>query len=237
MAAAVQNITLYTAKVCPYAQRTELALKEAGANYKEYQIDLSNKPEWYAPKVNPASKVPAIAYGGPDVAPDQPSPDSTKLAESLILVEFVADLFPNATFLPKDPVERAKARFFIDQVGAKFSPGYVGFVLRGESHTATLEGARAIQALLPEGKKYAIGDEFTIADIAFAPFWARLKLALDHGLGKYQPGEEKVLLEALAAPEFAKFNAYTQRLLERPSFKATWDPEHVIGVYKARFSN
>lgn len=72
----VEQITLYSAKVCPWAHRTELALKESGLPYKRYEIDLANKPEWYAPKVNPASKVPALAYGGPDVDPAEPSPDS-----------------------------------------------------------------------------------------------------------------------------------------------------------------
>ena len=37
--------------------QTELSLEEVGAKYTKYQIDLQNKPEWYAPKVNPASKV------------------------------------------------------------------------------------------------------------------------------------------------------------------------------------
>ncbi|KDN51872.1 hypothetical protein RSAG8_00423, partial [Rhizoctonia solani AG-8 WAC10335] len=43
-------------KICPFAQRTVIALEEAKADYTTYEIDLSNKPEWYAPKVNPASK-------------------------------------------------------------------------------------------------------------------------------------------------------------------------------------
>lgn len=37
--------------------QTEIALAEVGAPFKRYEIDLGNKPEWYAPKVNPASKV------------------------------------------------------------------------------------------------------------------------------------------------------------------------------------
>jgi hypothetical protein len=35
----------------------EIALKEAKAGYNRFEIDLSNKPEWFAPQVNPASKV------------------------------------------------------------------------------------------------------------------------------------------------------------------------------------
>ena len=37
--------------------QTEISLEEVGAKYTKYQIDLQNKPEWYAPRVNPASKV------------------------------------------------------------------------------------------------------------------------------------------------------------------------------------
>ncbi|KAH7912760.1 glutathione S-transferase C-terminal-like protein [Hygrophoropsis aurantiaca] len=231
----IQQITLYTAKICPYAHRVEIALNEAKASFKSFQIDLQNKPEWYAPKVNPASKVPAIAYGGPDVPPETPSPDSTKLAESLpspdstklaeslVLVEFVADLFPQSSILPTDPVLRAQARFFIEAISTKFTPSYGGFVLRGDSYENVLQGIDAIQPLLPEPGKFAVGDQFSVADIAIAPFIARLFLAAQHDIGKYEAGDGHKLLSALAAPKFAKFNAYKTLVLERPSVIATFD--------------
>lgn len=50
------SILLYTAKVCPFAARTELALELSGVKYETYEIDLSNKPSWYADKINKASK-------------------------------------------------------------------------------------------------------------------------------------------------------------------------------------
>lgn len=37
--------------------KVEIAFQEAGADVARYQIDLQNKPEWYASRVNPASKV------------------------------------------------------------------------------------------------------------------------------------------------------------------------------------
>ncbi|KAH7882289.1 glutathione S-transferase C-terminal-like protein [Phlebopus sp. FC_14] len=241
-----QQITLYTAKICPYAQRVEIALAEAKADFKSYLIDLTNKPEWYLPKVNPAGKaslihalyaryVPSIAYGGPDVPPDSPSPESTKLAESLILVEFVADLFPSSNILPTDPVLRAKARFFIETVSTKFNSTYMGFLARGEPYQKILDGAVAVQDLLPESGPYAVGDQYTIADIAFTPFFARLKIAAENDIGKYESGEGKKLWEALQEPKYARFNAYVNRLLERPSFKATFDEEYVKGAFSKRF--
>ena len=77
--------------------------------------------------------MPAIAYGGPQVPPDQPSPDSTKIAESLVLVEFVGDLFPESGILPKDPVKRAQARFFIEGISSKFIPAWYAFSIRNGS--------------------------------------------------------------------------------------------------------
>jgi hypothetical protein len=43
------------------------------------------------------AQVPTMTYGGPKVDPTNPSPESFKLAESLVLLEFIADLFPSAT--------------------------------------------------------------------------------------------------------------------------------------------
>ncbi|EJD05527.1 glutathione S-transferase [Fomitiporia mediterranea MF3/22] len=231
-----EQITLYTAKICPYAQRAEIALAEAGVDYTRYEIDLQNKPGWYAPKVNPASKVPAISYGGPKVAPEQPSPDSVKIAESLVLLEFFADLFPGSKLLPKDPVLRARARFFIDAVSTKLTPGWAAFVIRGESPEAFFSGAEAIQALLPDDKKFAVADDFTIADAAIAPFLGRAFVALKNDIGTYAPGEGKKALEVLNSPRFSKLLNYFKRIEARESFKSTFDEEHIKEKFGKRFA-
>ncbi|KAH9932321.1 glutathione S-transferase [Fomitopsis serialis] len=232
-----ETITLYTAKICPYAQRAELALEEAKADYTKYQIDLQNKPEWYAPKVNPASKVPALAYGGPAVPADQPSPESVKLAESLILVEFVADLYPHAHLLPSDPVQKARARFFIDVVSTKLVPSWNTVLRAGapDADQAFLSAVDAVQSLLP-AQGYAVG-EYSIADIAIAPFIARAYVALGNEIGAYEPGQGKKLLEALQQPRFARFQKYWADLQARPSFQATFDKEYVTEAFRKRFGN
>ncbi|OBZ77478.1 hypothetical protein A0H81_02702 [Grifola frondosa] len=58
-----------------------IALHEAKADYTTVNIDLRNRPEWFAIKVNSAGKVPALAYGGPKVT-GEPSPEAFMLAES-----------------------------------------------------------------------------------------------------------------------------------------------------------
>ncbi|KAJ7794539.1 hypothetical protein B0H14DRAFT_3888693 [Mycena olivaceomarginata] len=215
-----EQITLYTAKICPFAHRVELALAEAKVGFNRFEIDLSNKPEWYAPQVNPASKVPAIAYGGPQVSPRPTLPRIRKIAESLILVEFVADLNPDSPILPKDPVQRAKVRFFID---APFEPFW--------------DALEQLQALLPADKKYAVGDEFTAADIAIAPFLARMEVWLRNDIGAYKEGEGKKAAEYFfTGDRFARLVKYFEDIKARDSFKATFDADLIKEKYSARFA-
>ncbi|KIP11865.1 hypothetical protein PHLGIDRAFT_417850 [Phlebiopsis gigantea 11061_1 CR5-6] len=218
-----QQITVYTSKSCPYAHRVELALVEAKADCTRYQIDLRNKPDWYAPKVNPVSKVPALAYGGPPVPADQPSPESTKLTESLVLVEFIADLFPESGILPKDPVLRAKARLFADAVSNKLVPAQVAVLIRDEDPEQLVQAYEAIQALLPP-QGFALGP-FSAADIAAAPFLARIELNLANDLGGFPANEGKgpKILELLHAPKLARMQQYLKDIRGHPSFVATFD--------------
>ncbi|KAH9061761.1 hypothetical protein EDB83DRAFT_876708 [Lactarius deliciosus] len=113
------EIVFYTAKVCPYAQREEIAFQEAKSMNS---TELGNKPEWYASWINPARKVPAVVYGSAKSDPENPSPESARLTKSLALLEFVADLYPDSGLLPNDPVECACVRFFIDTVSTKVFP-------------------------------------------------------------------------------------------------------------------
>ncbi|KAF7292038.1 Glutathione S-transferase [Mycena indigotica] len=235
----------YTAlrHICPFAHRVELALQEAKAGYNRFEVDLSNKPEWYAAKINPESKarfsflpVPAIAFGGPQVSPDLPSPDSAKLAESLVLVEFVADLYPASTLLPRDPVQRAKVRFFIEEVSNRFLPAYMGPLARGQPWEPLWNALDVIQRLLPDDKTYAVGDDFTAADIAIAPFLARLEVMLRHDIGAYPAGEGTKAAEYFFdGGRFTKLLRYYDAIKARESLKNTFDAEYIRTKYTARF--
>ncbi|KAH9474703.1 Pyrimidodiazepine synthase [Psilocybe cubensis] len=229
-----KRITLYSAKVCPWAHRTELALKESKLPYTRYEIDLANKPEWYAPKINKASKVPAIAYGGPDVPPDEPSPDSTKIAESGVLLEFFADLDTPQPLLPKDPIDRAKARFFIETVTPAYTSGFFAAISGSKDPEAIFDGIEVIQNLLPE-KGFAVG-EWSIADAAVTPFFARTEVTLKNDIGKYEAGKGKAAWEKLQTdPRYARFRQYFSDLKNRDSYKETFDEEHVREFFSKRF--
>ncbi|TBU36786.1 glutathione S-transferase C-terminal-like protein [Dichomitus squalens] len=231
-----EQITLYTAKVCPFAQRAEIALAEAKAPYTRYEIDLQNKPEWYAPQVNPASKVPAITYGGPPVPPDQPSPESVKLAESLILVEFIGDLFPESGILPKDPVKRAQARFFIEGVSSKLFPAYLSFIVKNSgSEEDLIKALEYLQSLLP-AEGFVVG-EHSLADIAIAPFLGRARIFLVNNIGKDPTaGEGAKIWDTITTGKFARLGKYIDDLFQRESYKATFDEEVITARFRKHFA-
>lgn len=231
-----EQLTLYLYKLSPYSQKIELALAEANAPHRTYQVDLFNKPEWFASKVNPVGKVPVVTYGGPNVDPDDPSPLSAKIAESNVILEFLADLYPDSGLLPTDPVSRAKVRFFVDASTKHIEGSCYAFILGSESYDNILKGIEFIQELLEDGGDFAVGDHYTIADACISPFLARLKIVTETDLGKFPVGMGYKLGEELKGPKFAKFMKYVQRMLDRPSLKQTHDEESMITFFKTRFT-
>ncbi|KAH9051928.1 glutathione S-transferase [Lactarius vividus] len=230
---ATSDIIFYTSKASIYSERVEIAFQEAKADVTRYSIDLLNKPEWYAPQVNPANKVPALVYGRPKSDPENPPPESTRITESLVILEFIADLYPDSGLLPKDPVERARVRFFIDAISTKASPPFFAFILRGESPDAFIAGVAEIQELLPPTAQFAVGDHFTNADAAIAPFLGRWDLLFRNDLGRFAEGTgRRVHKELFETERFARLQKYYANISSRDSFKNGFDSEYILALTK-----
>ena len=168
-----------------------------------------------------------MSYGGPKVSPDAPSDESAKLTESLVINEFLADLFPESNLLPKDPVLRAKVRFFANAFDTKVFDGFKSFIFMGESSTALIDGLDTLQKLLPP-TGFIAGDKLTLGDMAVAPFLARVYMLLGSELGKFPLGEGKKALDILCSDRFVRLEQYWKDIKEQPSWKATWDEVSTI---------
>ena len=172
--------------------------------------------------------MPAITYGVPDVAPDDPSPLSFKLAESNVILEFIADLYPEAGLLPADPVQRAKVRFFMQIVGSKFFSHFDKWVDEGDpqARVALLEGIEFIQGLLPDSgaPKFAVGDCYTLADACITPFIQQLQICIEYDYGEFPAGDGPKLGETLKGPKYAKFMAYGLVATGRDIAKQLYNP-------------
>ncbi|KAJ8480750.1 hypothetical protein ONZ51_g6457 [Trametes cubensis] len=234
----VQNahITLYGHSRSPFCHRVHLALEEAKADYTFYAVDIRDQPlmAWYAETINPVGKqIPAITYG-PKGDPRNPAPESAAINESLVILEFLADVFPEAHLLPVDPILRARVRLFINTVESKLVEGFrqFFFAYTPGADAVLLSGFEAIQALLPP-TGFAAG-EWSLADIAAAPFTAWVYLMLEHDLGPFPAGEGLRLFELLKSPKFARLLAYIEEVQERPSFKRTfWGKDLTIEFWRA----
>ncbi|KAI0366054.1 thioredoxin-like protein [Pilatotrama ljubarskyi] len=213
------QITFYTHTRSVYCHRVHIALEEANAAYTLHSVNLKERPAWYA-KVNPAGKIPAITYGGPKAPPEDPAPEAIKINESLIILEFLADLFPEAKLLPSDPVLRAQARLFMNTVDQHLFEGFKRFLFNYTegAEKALLDGFEALQMRLPPAG-FAVG-EWSIADAAAAPFLVRIELLLKHDLGTFPEGEGPKVLQVLQGPKFARVMKYLEDCKTRSSVKA-----------------
>ncbi|GAA5937521.1 hypothetical protein JCM10213_007265 [Rhodosporidiobolus nylandii] len=212
-ASALPPLTLYSARICPWAQRTTLALCEVGAyengQVEHVEIDLQNKPEWYASKVNPASKVPVLQIG------KEGEPNTKYIPESG----------------PADPIERAEARYFAERFTQVVTGPLMAIAYRGEDKSAdVLKGVEEIQTLLAKHDgTFLLGEQISIGDLAVAPFVGRV---FANGKGGLIPSDLYNTLNTDA--KYAPFKAYRDALVSRPSWAATFDEDYVIHYSRKR---
>ena len=173
------------------------ALHEAGADYEQHLLDYGTTmkaPEYLA--INPMGKVPAIVHDGKVVT------------ECAAICAYLADAFPNAE-LQATPAERADYYRWMFFAAGPLEAAIINRSLKWEP-TAEQErmagygnydhAVGALESAL-SGKNYVCGDRFTAADIYVG-------LQVDWGL---QFG---------TLPSSPAFNAYAERLRERPNYKA-----------------
>lgn len=95
-------------RFCPFAHRVHLVLNAKNIPYHVIYINLSDKPEWYA-EVNPNGKVPAVQLVH--------EPYSPFLVESMIICEYLDEKFPDVHLYPRDPLDKAQTKIWIERFG------------------------------------------------------------------------------------------------------------------------
>jgi glutathione S-transferase len=166
-----QTIELFSARVCPYAHRTRLVLLEKDIDFEHIEIDLKNKPARFL-QVSPYGKVPAMLHDGKTVY------------ESAIINEYLDEVFTRPSFMPQDPLTRAKVRIWIDYCDDYFLADHYALLKNQDpaQHPALLEKAernlRFIEkeglAKLSDSGPYWLGSEPSLLDFAWYPFFERL---------------------------------------------------------------
>lgn len=144
------------------------ALEEAGATYDYQRVNMM-KGEGYAPAykaVNPLGKIPAFQDG------------ELTLTESMAIVQYVADVFPQAALIPDAPAARAEVNRWVYYAVTEVEPHLWAiaqhrFALPEDKRVAALEPTTVWQlarSLRPIEKTLAThpfiaGAAFSMADI------------------------------------------------------------------------
>ena len=189
------------------------ALEEAGATYDYQRVNMM-KGEGYAPAykaVNPLGKIPALQDG------------ALTLTESMAIVQYVADIFPQAALVPDDPAARAEVNRWAYYAVTEVEPHLWAiaqhrFALPEDKRVAALEPTTVWQlarSLRPIEKTLAAqpfiaGAEFSLADIVV---FHCLVWALSAKL-------EGVGVASLAYIERLKTRPAYQRAMERERMEA-----------------
>ncbi|HMJ50773.1 MAG TPA: glutathione S-transferase family protein [Polyangiaceae bacterium] len=196
---------LYQVAGCPFAHRARIVLEEKKLPYEV---------AYYEPRSRPAELA--------AISPDARSPTlldddgKTRVWDSLVVIEYLEERYPDVALMPRDAAARARARLLMREVDAKLLPA-MGPIVEEVVHKAAGprdEGkvqagiTQFRQALVPwqarlDHQAFLLGDMFTLADIAlFTPTAAMVRLI----------GESGEIPEALTI-----VRAWRDRIAARPS--------------------
>ncbi|XP_010269621.1 PREDICTED: probable glutathione S-transferase, partial [Nelumbo nucifera] len=201
----------------PFLYRVIWALKSKGIEYEYIEEDLSNKSELLL-KYNPVhKKIPMLLHNGKPVA------------ESMIILEYIDETWPEHPLLPKDAQERATARFWAKFAEDKGICVWKFFHSRGEEQEeeAKKEILEMLRSREEHGlgeKKFLGGDTIGLVDLAF--------FVVAHWLGVIEDARGVKLLEA---QKFPRLDAWIHDFKEVGVIKENLpDPEKMFAFFKRK---
>ena len=105
--------------------------------------------------------------------------------ESAIIDEYLEEKFPEVQLMPRDLLLRAKARIWIDYFSTRLHAAAADITHDREPEKAHQRLTQYLTTLDQEmsEKKYLVGNQYSLADITFIPFYTRrerYKIAIDN---------------------------------------------------------
>ncbi|CAN4116000.1 unnamed protein product [Withania somnifera] len=162
------EVKLLGSPLSPFSCRVEWALNIKGVEYQFVKEDVRNKSPLLLESNPVHKKIPILIHNGKPIC------------ESMIIVEYIDEVFEGPSILPKDPYNRAVARFWVkffdDTCIAVLAKVLFG---KGEEVEKSKEEFGELLKILDnelKDKLFFVGDNFGFADIAanFMAFWLEI---------------------------------------------------------------
>jgi glutathione S-transferase len=199
------GVQLYSFEGCPFAQRTRMALLEKGVPFELHEIDLFDRPAWFA-GISPYGKVPVLVHG------------ATTVYESTIINQYLDEAFPNPPLMPDTPAGRAEARIWMDYCETRFLTATQKLMSEADDPAKRAANDARLTEVLRfiehEGlaklgaDPYFLGARVSLVDLQFSPFFERF--------GTYER-----LAGATWPADCTRLRAWFAAMQSRPSYQAT----------------
>lgn len=174
----MSDLTLYTYFLSSCAYRVRIALTLKGIDYQSRFIHLSKdggenwKPDYL--QINPQGLVPSLVDG------------RHLLTQSLAIIEYLEEGYPDPALLPADIYDRARVRALSQAIGSDIQPlnnsrvlGYLRHELAVDEQAIKswnchwiAEGFAAIEKMLVKhgsSGRFCLGEQVTMADVCLIP--------------------------------------------------------------------
>tara|TARA_B100001758_G_scaffold50664_1_gene41189 strand:- start:188 stop:793 length:606 start_codon:yes stop_codon:yes gene_type:complete len=186
------------------------------------EVDLRNKPDWFL-AVSPYGKVPVIVD------------DGQTIYESAIINEYLDEKYISIPMMPEEPVERAKARIWMDYCTNKYlTLSRKLLVDHGNEELQTENKKKMKESLIyiekecfekNENGPFWLGNNISLVDLHYAPFFERF-------------GAFKELFGVEWPEECIKISNWWSAIQKRDSYKMTVLPtEEHVDLYRSIMQN
>ena len=186
------------------------------------EVDLRKKPDWFL-AVSPYGKVPVIVD------------DGQTIYESAIINEYLDEKYKSIPMMPEEPVERAKARIWMDYCTNKYlTLSRKLLVDHGNEELQTENKKKMKESLIYIEKEcfeknangpFWLGNNISLVDLHYAPFFERF-------------GAFKELFGVEWPEECIKISDWWSAIQKRDSYKITVLPtEEHVDLYRSIMQN
>src|SRR5438552_1292354 len=170
------TLVVYGSSLSPFVRKVRVVLAEKGLSYEHQQINPFAPPDWFL-EISPLKRIPVLR--------DTDEPEPNTLPDSSVICAYLEAKYPQPALYPAQPFARASA-LWLEEYADTHMMQSIGPGLFFERVVKKLMGrecdesivAATLNERLPlifdylestvAGRKFLVGDTFSIADIAIA---------------------------------------------------------------------